>query len=407
MSQADWIIDIGPMAGKHGGTLIAEGTPNDIKQSNTLTAQYLNKSLVIGQKVETPQNSNHSDKSIVLKSVTTNNLKNVNLEIPLAKLISVTGVSGSGKSSLIESTLVPAITNKLMHGKQAEGQYAEIIGLENIDKIISIDQSPIGRTPRSNPATYIGLFTLIRELFADTNEAKARGYNAGRFSFNVKGGRCEKCKGDGQIKIEMQFLPDVYITCDQCNGLRYNNEALQIDYKGKNIADILKMTVEEALTFFKNNPSMYRKLEILNKVGLGYIELGQSALTLSGGESQRIKLAKELSKISTGKTLYVLDEPTTGLHYYDVDNLLSILKELVSKGNTVLVVEHHLDIIRNSDWVIDLGPEGGDKGGYIIGQGTPQQIMEIDKSYTGKYLKKYEEELFKSAVKPKSISKRN
>lgn len=407
MSQADWIIDIGPMAGKHGGTLIAEGTPNDIKQSNTLTARYLNKSLIIGQKAETLQNSNHSDKSIVLKSVTTNNLKNVNLEIPLAKLISVTGVSGSGKSSLIESTLVPAITNKLMHGKQAEGQYAEIIGLENIDKIISIDQSPIGRTPRSNPATYIGLFTLIRELFANTNEAKARGYNAGRFSFNVKGGRCEKCKGDGQIKIEMQFLPDVYITCDQCNGLRYNNEALQIDYKGKNIADILKMTVEEALTFFKNNPSMHRKLDILNKVGLGYIELGQSALTLSGGESQRIKLAKELSKISTGKTLYVLDEPTTGLHYYDVDNLLSILKELVSKGNTVLVVEHHLDIIRNSDWVIDLGPEGGDKGGYTIGQGTPQQIMEIDKSYTGKYLKKYEEELAKSSVKPKTISKGN
>lgn len=398
ISQADWIIDIGPMAGKHGGKLIAEGTPEQIKQKDTLTAQYLNKSLIIGDKLEGSPTKN-STKSITLKSVKTNNLKNIDVEIPLSKLVAVTGVSGSGKSSLIENTLVPVITNKLMHGKQVEGEYDEIIGLENIDKIISIDQSPIGRTPRSNPATYIGLFTLIRDLFANTNEAKARGYNSGRFSFNVKGGRCEKCKGDGQIKIEMQFLPDVYITCDQCGGLRYNSEALQIDYKGKNIADVLKMTVEEALTFFKNNPSMHRKLDILNKVGLGYIELGQSALTLSGGESQRIKLAKELSKISTGKTLYVLDEPTTGLHYYDVDNLLRILRELVDKGNTVLVVEHHLDIIRNSEWIIDLGPEGGEKGGEIIAQGKPEEIMQNDKSYTGKYLKKYIEELSKNTVK--------
>lgn len=398
ISQADWIIDIGPMAGKHGGKLIAEGTPEQIKQKDTLTAQYLNKSLIIGEKLEGSPTKN-STKSITLKSVKTNNLKNIDVEIPLSKLVAVTGVSGSGKSSLIENTLVPVITNKLMHGKQVEGEYDEIIGLENIDKIISIDQSPIGRTPRSNPATYIGLFTLIRDLFANTNEAKARGYNSGRFSFNVKGGRCEKCKGDGQIKIEMQFLPDVYITCDHCGGLRYNSEALQIDYKGKNIADVLKMTVEEALTFFKNNPSMHRKLDILNKVGLGYIELGQSALTLSGGESQRIKLAKELSKISTGKTLYVLDEPTTGLHYYDVDNLLRILRELVDKGNTVLVVEHHLDIIRNSEWIIDLGPEGGEKGGEIIAQGKPEEIMQNDKSYTGKYLKKYIEELSKNTVK--------
>lgn len=394
MSQSDWIIDMGPKAGKHGGEIIAQGTYEDIKHSNTLTAKYLNNSLIIGSKLK-KDTTVKSTASIKLHSVSTNNLKSIDVEFPLSKLISVTGVSGSGKSSLIADTLVPALTNKIMHGKQLEGIYKDITGVENIDKIISIDQSPIGRTPRSNPATYTGLFSPIREIFASTNEAKARGYNSGRFSFNVRGGRCEKCKGDGQIKIEMQFLPDVYITCDQCNGSRYNDEALQIDYKGKNIAQVLDMTVEEALQFFKNIPSIFRKLDILNKVGLGYIQLGQSSLTLSGGESQRIKLAKELSKISTGHTLYVLDEPTTGLHYYDVDNLLTILRELVSKGNTVIVVEHHLDIIRNSDWIIDLGPEGGDAGGKVVAQGTIDDIMKSKESYTGMYLKKYLQKLVK------------
>jgi len=392
MSQSDWIIDMGPKAGKHGGEIIAQGTYEDIKHCDTLTAKYLNNSIVIGSNLKRDTKIENT-KSIKLYSVSTNNLKSIDVEFPLSKLISVTGVSGSGKSSLIENTLVPVLTNRIMHGKQVEGTYKDITGVENIDKIISIDQSPIGHTPRSNPATYTGLFSPIREVFASTNEAKARGYNSGRFSFNVKGGRCEKCKGDGQIKIEMQFLPDIYITCDQCNGSRYNDEALQVDYKGKNIAQVLDMTVEEALQFFKNIPSISRKLDILNKVGLGYIQLGQSSLTLSGGESQRIKLAKELSKISTGHTLYVLDEPTTGLHYYDVDNLLTILRELVSKGNTVVVVEHHLDIIKNSDWIIDLGPEGGDAGGEIVAQGTVEDIIKNKNSYTGIYLKKYLEKL--------------
>ncbi len=394
--QADWVIDVGPGAGKHGGEIIAEGTYSQIKQTDTLTAKYLNNTLLIGQDIKNTKKEK-TDKFLTITSVETNNLKNIDVDFPLGHLISVTGVSGSGKSSLIENTLVPVLENRIMSAKQVEGIYGDIKGIENINKIISIDQSPIGRTPRSNPATYTGLFNYIREIYANLNESKARGYKPGRFSFNVKGGRCEKCKGDGQIKIEMQFLSDIYITCDQCNGSRYNSEVLQVDYKGKSIADVLKMTVEEASTFFKNIPSIKRKLDVLEKVGLGYMELGQSALTLSGGESQRVKLAKELSKISTGHTLYILDEPTTGLHYYDVDNLLKILRELVDKGNTVIVVEHNLDVIRNSDWIIDLGPEGGDAGGRIVVQGTVEDIMAKRSSYTGQFLKKHFEEIKKKA----------
>lgn len=391
MRQADWIIDMGPLAGKHGGEITAEGTLDQIKQGDTLTAKYLNNSLIVGSNLKPSQLSRPND-FLSLKSVKTNNLKNIDVNFPLNRLISITGVSGSGKSSLIEDTLAPVLVNKIMNGKRSEGNFEDILGIEKLNKVISIDQSPIGRTPRSNPVTYIGVFDNIREIFANTNEAKARGYKSGRFSFNVKGGRCEKCKGEGQIKVEMQFLPDIYIKCDLCGGTRYNSEVLQIDYKGKNISDVLNMTVEEALYFFKNHPQIARKLGILDKVGLGYIELGQSALTLSGGESQRVKLAKELSKISTGRTLYILDEPTTGLHYYDVDNLLTILRELVDKGNTVIVVEHNMDIISNSDWIIDLGPEGGEAGGYIVAEGTVSDIINTKHSYTGQFLKKHLEE---------------
>ena len=386
--SADWILDIGPFAGKHGGSIVAKGTLDDIKHSDSLTAKYLNKILSVGQNI--PQSIINTDgKKISLKGIKTHNLKNLDLTIPLNQLICITGVSGSGKSSLITDTLYPVLANKISRSQLQEGNYDSIEGLEHINQVINIDQSPIGRTPRSNPATYTGVFTQIREIFAQTNEAQARGYKAGRFSFNSKGGRCEKCRGDGVLKIEMQFLPDMYITCDECNGSRYNEEALQIDFKGKNISDILKMTVEEALAFFKNIPSIYRKLSVLNEVGLGYIELGQSALTLSGGESQRVKLSKELSKISRGHTLYILDEPTTGLHYHDVDKLLVILRNLVKKGHTVIIVEHNMDIVRHSDWIIDLGPEGGDQGGYIIAQGPVSDIIKSKTSWTGKYLKKY------------------
>lgn len=389
MSRADWIVDIGPKAGSHGGEVVAQGKINDIKHSNSLTAKYLTKDLEVGQDLKPSALLNYStSEKISLLGVTTHNLKNVDVHIPLNTLTCITGVSGSGKSSLINDTLYPALMNLKMHGRQIEGQYKSIQGVEKVDKVIGIDQKPIGKTPRSNPATYTGIFTYIRDIFAQTQEARARGYKSGRFSFNVKGGRCEKCKGDGQIRVEMQFLPDMYIQCDECMGKRYNSDALSIDYKGKDISEVLDMTVDNALEFFKDIPILKNKLLILQEVGLGYIQLGQSALTLSGGESQRIKLAKELSKQTRGHTIYILDEPTTGLHFYDVDKLLILVKKLVSKGNTVLITEHNLDIIRHADWIIDLGPDGGDKGGRIIAEGSVEEISNNPNSFTGQWLKK-------------------
>jgi excinuclease ABC subunit A len=396
---ADHIVDIGPRAGEQGGQVVAQGSLKDIMDTeNSITGQYLSGKKQINCGVISKEVKNLTQKHerqklaepkhIRLIGASQNNLKNIDLEIPLAKFVCITGVSGSGKSSLINETLFPILSNQLHRSKIKPGKYGDMIGAENIDKVVNIDQSPIGRTPRSNPATYTGLFGPIREIFAKTKEAKTRGYKAGRFSFNVKGGRCENCKGDGLIKIEMQFLPDVYVKCDTCNGLRYNKEALQIDYRGKNISEVLNMTVDEAVEFFQNIPSIFEKLRTLKQVGLGYIKLGQSATTLSGGEAQRVKLSTELSRRSTGKTLYILDEPTTGLHFEDVKNLLVVLHTLVAKGNTVLVIEHNLDVIKTADWIIDLGPEGGDKGGEIVAEGTPKDIANNKKSYTGEWLKK-------------------
>jgi excinuclease ABC subunit A len=391
ITHADHILDIGPKAGKKGGKIVGQGDVEDIKQTDSLTAKYLNKVLKVGESIE---NQIQNKKDVVennkmsLIGVRTHNLKALDLHLPLNTLTCITGVSGSGKSSLINDTLYPALMNRKMHGKQVEGNYEDIYGLDSIDKVIGIDQSPIGRTPRSNPATYTGVFTPIRDLFAETEEARARGYKKGRFSFNVKGGRCEKCRGDGQIKVEMQFLPDMYITCDMCEGKRYNDEVLDIDYKGKNIAEVLQMTVDEALEFFENIPSINRRLEVLHEVGLGYIQLGQSALTLSGGESQRIKLSKELAKMTRGHTVYILDEPTTGLHYYDIDKLLILLRGLVDRGDSVIIIEHNLDIVRHADWIVDLGPEGGEDGGEIVVEGSIDDVKECKQSYTGKWLKK-------------------
>lgn len=385
ISKADWIIDVGPGAGVMGGKIEAEGDLKTFKQSNSLTAKYLNNTLSVGQDLIPKVLTTNSAKSIHIENITTHNLKNITVDIPLGMFVCVTGVSGSGKSSLINDTLYPALMNRIMKAKMTEGNFELIEGYSDIDKVIGIDQTPIGRTPRSNPATYTGVFTEIREIFSQTPESRSRGYSPSRFSFNVKGGRCEKCKGDGQIKIEMQFLPDVYVQCDECFGKRYNKEALQIDYKGKSISDILEMPVGEALEFFKSIPTIQRKLEVLQTVGLDYIKLGQSATTLSGGESQRIKLSKELSRSSRGHTMYILDEPTTGLHFQDVDKLLHILKKLVDKNNTVIVIEHNIDIIKHADHIIDIGPEGGDKGGKIIAQGTIEDIKKA-KTYTGEYL---------------------
>ncbi len=389
MLEADHIIDVGIGAGIHGGNIIAEGDINDIKQSTeSITGQYLSgrKIIPIPEKLR----SGHEGKFIELKGATSNNLKNVDIKINLGTFTVITGVSGSGKSSLIIHTLYKAAMKRLEGSTSiVHGEYQSLTGLDHIDKIIDIDQSPIGRTPRSNPATYIGAFTPIRDWFTELPESKARGYKLGRFSFNVKGGRCEACQGDGLIKIEMHFLPDVYVKCDVCDGKRYNRETLEIKYKDKSIADILEMTAEDAMKFFDKVPSIYEKLHTLNEVGLGYIKVGQSATTLSGGEAQRVKLAKELSKRSTGKTLYILDEPTTGLHSDDINRLLQVLHKLVDLGNTVVVIEHNMDVIKTADSIIDIGPEGGNMGGEVVICGTPYEVSECERSVTGKFLKKY------------------
>ncbi|MEE0514823.1 MAG: excinuclease ABC subunit UvrA, partial [Emergencia sp.] len=386
MYAADHIIDIGPAAGIYGGELVAQGTVEDIKACpDSITGQYLS-----GKKsVKVPKHRREGNgKFITIKGAAENNLKNIDVEIPLGKFVCVTGVSGSGKSSLINEILYKGASRTISRTKEAAGKYDEILGLEHIDKIIDIDQSPIGRTPRSNPATYTGMFTFIRDLFASLPESKIRGFEKGRFSFNVKGGRCEACSGDGIIKIEMHFLPDVYVPCEVCKGKRYNRETLEVKYKGKSIFDVLNMSVAEALDFFQNLPSIKRHLDTLNEVGLDYIKLGQPSTQLSGGEAQRIKLASELSKRSTGKTLYILDEPTTGLHFADVDKLVQVLDQLVDAGNTVVVIEHNLDVIKRADYVIDLGPEGGTRGGTVVAAGTPEEIAACEQSYTGEFLKK-------------------
>ncbi len=386
MYAADHIIDIGPAAGVHGGELVVQGTVEDIKAcKESLTGQYLSGV----KKIEVPETRREGNgKYLEIIGAEENNLKNIDVKFPLGKMVCVTGVSGSGKSSLINEILYKAAAGEANGLKQKPGKFKETKGLEHIDKVIDIDQSPIGRTPRSNPATYTGMFTNIRDLFAQSPEAKLRGYGKGRFSFNVKGGRCEACSGDGIIKIEMHFLPDVYVPCEVCKGKRYNRETLEVKYKGKSIFDVLDMNVTEALEFFKNIPGIYRYLETLDKVGLGYIKLGQPSTQLSGGEAQRIKLATELAKRSTGKTLYILDEPTTGLHFADVDKLLQVLDELVNAGNTVVVIEHNLDVIKRADHIIDLGPDGGFRGGTIVAEGTPEEIAKVENSYTGEFLRK-------------------
>ncbi|MFN8385599.1 MAG: ATP-binding cassette domain-containing protein [Anaerolineales bacterium] len=386
--EADWVIDLGPAAGELGGEVIAKGTPKQIlAHPKSLTGQYLS-----GRKqVEVPKKRREGNgKSLKIVGASANNLKNIDVSIPLGKLVCITGVSGSGKSTLMSDILYNALAAQLMGARTQAGEHKKIQGVEHLDKIINIDQSPIGRTPRSNPGTYTSLFDEIRKLFAELPESKVRGYKPGRFSFNVHGGRCEACQGQGELRIEMQFLPDVYVPCDVCHGKRFNRETLQVLFRDKySISDILDMTVDFALSEFENYPQMQNKLKLLQEVGLGYVRIGQPATTLSGGEAQRVKLSKELSRRATGRTLYVLDEPSVGLHAADVHKLIEVLQRLVDAGNSVLIIEHNLDIIKVADWVIDLGPEGGDRGGELIAEGTPEQVMKVKSSYTGKYLREH------------------
>jgi excinuclease ABC subunit A len=386
MRAADWLIDLGPGAGVVGGELVAAGTPAAVMDNpDSLTGRYLSGALQViapnGQQRREPQDW------LTITSARLNNLKAIDTRFPLGLMTCVTGVSGSGKSSLVAQTLSPALSQALNGSPDAPGPYNHIEGLERIDKVVNITQSPIGRTPRSNPGTYVEAFDEIRKLFAKTPEAKERGYKAGRFSFNAKGGRCETCQGHGRTRVEMHFLPDVWVTCTDCNGQRFNHQTLEIKYNGKTIADVLDMDVQEALEFFADQPKIARILQTLRDVGLDYVKLGQSALTLSGGEAQRVKLAKELSRPDTGRTLYILDEPTTGLHFADIQKLLDVLHRLTGAGNTVIIIEHNLDVIKTADWVIDLGPEGGDAGGYIVAQGTPEEVTQVAESYTGQFLK--------------------
>lgn len=385
MMQADWLIDVGPGAGEFGGEIIASGTPKQVaKNKKSITGQYLSGKKFIPVPLE---RRSGNGRFIEIKGAAQNNLQSLDVRFPLGKFIAVTGVSGSGKSTLVNSILKKAVAQKLNRNADKPGKYHSISGIEHIERLIDIDQSPIGRTPRSNPATYTGVFDDIRDLFAQTNEAKIRGYKKGRFSFNVKGGRCEACSGDGIIKIEMHFLPDVYVPCEVCHGRRYNSETLEVHYKEKNIAEVLDMTVDDALVFFSAIPKIARKIQTIKDVGLGYVTLGQPATTLSGGEAQRMKLASELHKRSTGKSLYILDEPTTGLHTDDIARLLKVLERFVDDGNTVLVIEHNLDVIKSADHIIDLGPEGGVGGGQIVATGTPEEVAQVKESYTGHYLK--------------------
>jgi excinuclease ABC subunit A len=386
---SDYVVDLGPGAGENGGYLVFQGTPKElVNNSESITGMYLSDRLSIGE----PGRRRSPKAFINIKGARANNLKNIEVDIPLGVLTCITGVSGSGKSTLVVDTLYPLLKQKLYKSKDRAGEVDGISGYEAIDRVIDIDQSPIGRTPRSNPATYTGIFTHVRELFAKLPESRMRGYKEGRFSFNVKGGRCETCTGEGFVKIEMQFLPDVYIVCDVCKGKRYNLDTLEVKYKGKSVADVLEMTVTQATEFFEAYPHIKSKLKVLNDVGLGYIRLGQAATTLSGGEAQRIKLSRELSKRDTGRTLYILDEPTTGLHFADIEKLLHVLSELVERGNTIVVIEHNMDVIKCADYIIDMGPEGGEKGGQVIVRGTPEKMILADESYTGMFLKKYWEE---------------